>query len=641
MTLVGMRIGARMAILIGSAALAMALLATTLIADTRNRIDGLRATQAKTAASAALSMISHAHAMMSLQGLSDEEAKAQVIEQLRKFRFDDGEGYVAITDDQGVNQLHPINPKIEGRNNWNKQDADGRYIVQEAIEIARQGGIGLNSYSYVHPVTKELDTKTSALGRFDPWGWTVVTGVFDHRVDEAILNLTTNALLVAGALLIAFLALAFAVSRSITRPLKSLVGAMSKVAGGDRETTVPYQELKNEYGVMARALGVFLDNANEMNALRAAQLEAQRQAGEERAQMTARLRSEFGTVLGAARRGDFTRRINAAFGDDDLEALSNEINALVETVEAGVGSSRRAIDALARGELRIERDTRFEGAFAELQTSVGITAEKMKTLIDNLRSASAELRTNGDAIAEEAQRLEGRTEEQSRAISASSASMHRVSDGIRENANDARQARDQASAATGHARSGIKVVGQAVEAVTRIEQSSVEIGEFVSMIDGIAFQTNLLALNAAVEAARAGEAGKGFAVVAAEVRSLAQRSSGAARDIRELIADSADRVGEGVRLVRETGLALETILSAIEDASGRIEEISSSTELQAAGVAEVSEGFEGLEASTQANIAMAAGSVAAAQRLVDQSATLEGMIENFRSGRETAQMRAA
>ena len=196
------------------------------------------------------------------------------------------------------------------------------------------------------------------------------------------------------------------------------------------------------------------------------------------------------------------------------------------------------------------------------------------------------------------------------------------------------QAAQQAAGLADQARAGAveggRIVGDAVEAIGRIDAVSRRIADITSVIEDIAFQTNLLALNAAVEAARAGDAGKGFAVVASEVRTLAQRSSEAARGIAKLITESVEEVSSGVRLGKEAGQALERIVETSSSVAGTISEISSATAEQAAGIDEISQAVSQLDGATQQNAAQAEQSAASATMLAQQITSLEDLVSSFR-----------
>jgi methyl-accepting chemotaxis protein len=203
---------------------------------------------------------------------------------------------------------------------------------------------------------------------------------------------------------------------------------------------------------------------------------------------------------------------------------------------------------------------------------------------------------------------------------------------VKASASSSRQAVELAEDATGVARDGGDIVGRAVEAMARIEQASQRISDITSVIDEIAFQTNLLALNAAVEAARAGDAGKGFAVVASEVRTLAQRSSEAAREITGLIDASVTEVGQGVQLVRSAGHVLSRIVDASQKVTQTVSEISTATAEQANGIDEMSQAVAHMDEMTQQNAALAEQSAASAASLSEQIGRLNELMATFRVG---------
>jgi methyl-accepting chemotaxis protein len=236
-------------------------------------------------------------------------------------------------------------------------------------------------------------------------------------------------------------------------------------------------------------------------------------------------------------------------------------------------------------------------------------------------------------IAEGADDLSGRTESQAASLEETTATTEELAASVKASAQSAGTARQLAEEAVRVAMEGGATVGSVIEAIDRIEVASRRIAEITAVIDDIAFQTNLLALNAAVEAARAGDAGAGFAVVAAEVRTLAQRSAEAARDISGLIARSKDEVAGGVRLARTAGEALDRIVEASRSVGQRVADISAVTTEQAHGIDQMSEAVAGLDGMTQQNAALAEQSAATASALRQQMTALQASIDAFRIGR--------
>jgi methyl-accepting chemotaxis protein len=261
---------------------------------------------------------------------------------------------------------------------------------------------------------------------------------------------------------------------------------------------------------------------------------------------------------------------------------------------------------------------------------------QLKRMQDSLVSVVGTVRQNADSVATaSAQIAQGnldlsqRTEEQASALEQTAASMEQLGSTVRQNADNARQANQLAVSASDIAVKGGDVVGQVVDTMKGINDSSKRIADIITVIDGIAFQTNILALNAAVEAARAGEQGRGFAVVAGEVRSLAQRSADAAREVKSLIHASVERVEQGTALVDEAGATMQEVVSSIKRVAGIMGEINAASAEQGAGVMQVGEAVTLMDQATQQNAALVEESAAAAESLKGQARQLVQAVAVF------------
>jgi methyl-accepting chemotaxis protein len=256
--------------------------------------------------------------------------------------------------------------------------------------------------------------------------------------------------------------------------------------------------------------------------------------------------------------------------------------------------------------------------------------ERLRVLVNDVRASSDTISVGAREIAAGNQDLSTRTEQQSASVQTTSSSMAQMTACVNQYASLAREAAELAARAAGVASRGGTVVGEVVVTMQEIEGSSRRIAEITSVIDGIAFQTNILALNAAVEAARAGEQGRGFAVVASEVRSLAQRSAEAAREIKALIGSSVEKVETGARLVGDAGSTMQDIVNQVQKVAALIEQVHQATIEQAQGISQVGGAIGQLDTSTQQNAALVEQSAAAAASLSEQSRRLVHLVQVFK-----------
>jgi methyl-accepting chemotaxis protein len=302
-----------------------------------------------------------------------------------------------------------------------------------------------------------------------------------------------------------------------------------------------------------------------------------------------------------------------------------------------VAKTAHAAEALAAGDLTVRFDSdakdeigQLSQALEKMRAAFGDVIASIRTGVDSVGTASREIATGN-------QDLSSRTEQQASNLQQTAASMEQMTSAVKQNADSARQANQLAESASQVAAKGGAVVGQVVTTMDEISASSRKIADIIGVIDGIAFQTNILALNAAVEAARAGEQGRGFAVVAAEVRTLAQRSAQAAREIKGLIGASVEKVETGSRLVNDAGQTMGEIVQQVKRVSDLIGEITNSTLEQSNGIGQVNQAVTQLDQMTQQNAALVEQSAAAAQSLREQADKLAKAVAIFKLSRSQAQ----
>ncbi|MFA7505320.1 MAG: methyl-accepting chemotaxis protein [Burkholderiaceae bacterium] len=302
--------------------------------------------------------------------------------------------------------------------------------------------------------------------------------------------------------------------------------------------------------------------------------------------------------------------------------------AIARPLVSAVGFAR----SIADGDLGREAEKGAFGEIGELQDALGEMQQALETIVGQVRESSFGITNAASEVAVGNNDLSARTEQTASSLEQTAASIEHLTQTVRTNADNARRANQLAMSASEVAERGGEVVGNVVNTMESITECSRRIAEITSVIDSIAFQTNILALNAAVEAARAGEQGRGFAVVAGEVRNLAQRSSSAANEIKELITASVGEIDSGARLVREAGATMGEIVNSVRRVTDIMGEISAATHEQSTQISEVNAAVGQLDQMTQQNAALVEEGAASAESLKEQAGVLKGIVGEFRLG---------
>ncbi|ANP45681.1 methyl-accepting chemotaxis protein [Candidatus Viadribacter manganicus] len=427
--------------------------------------------------------------------------------------------------------------------------------------------------------------------------WTAAAADLDallaRRIDGLWLQLWMQLALV-GLTMSAAGAIAYMVSTGLGRRFRDLGVAMDELNSGNDDAVIPYTSDLHETGKVAATLAKFKEGL----------LQRKRDAEQ---------RERDKTQADAA-------RIEAT------QAAQREAEALV------VDTFGEALARLSNGDLTFRLSGEVPGAYRKLQTdfndAIGKLQEAMKTIVVN----AGGIRSGAGEIGQASDDLSRRTEQQAASLEETAAALDEITATVRKTAEGSKQANQVVATTRSNAEASGQVVQQTVAAMAEIEKSSKQISQIIGVIDEIAFQTNLLALNAGVEAARAGDAGRGFAVVASEVRALAQRSSNAAKEIKDLISASSQHVETGVELVGEAGKALGEIVFKVNEINGLVSEIAASAQEQATALAQVNTAINQMDQVTQQNAAMVEQSTAASHSLTQEAEELVGLISRFQVG---------
>ena len=518
--------------------------------------------------------------------------------------------FLANTSKDNLTRLRQEVAKLRGAIDTMKQSAKGMDFVdgidaaiRPALKAIEDGGDQL-----VNTSTQRVTEYAAARQQLDQV-WGQLTAFAETQKQSAgtereqanyisILATTLGIILsVAGGI---------ALVLTLQRPIGQITAAMRRIADGMLETAISGEKRHDEIGDMARALGVFKENA-------ISKIRIEEQSDEERAA------------------AEHERQRN----DAEKRELDHQIDFAVNELAAG-------LERLAQGDISSTIETPFIGRLEQLRQDFNSSLSRLQQTISQVRDNVEMIQTNGNQMAASAEDLSKRTEQQAASLEQTAAAVDEITVTVRSSAERAKDADAIVREAKRSADDSSVVVGNAIDAMTRIEDASRKIEQIIGVIDEIAFQTNLLALNAGIEAARAGDAGKGFAVVAMEVRELAQRSAAAAKEIKGLINKSTQEVNSGSQFVQQAGSVLAQISGQIVTISQHVEMIARASHDQASALQEVNASVNHMDQMTQKNAGMVEETTAASRELASEADALLYLIQQFKieSGYSPSQMRA-
>ncbi|CRD64352.1 methyl-accepting chemotaxis protein [Stenotrophomonas thermophila] len=652
-----------------------------------------RKTALKTQVELSYGILQHYHRLAGTGELSEDAAKSAALQALEVMRAENDTYYFNIYDTGYRLLMHPFRKDLVGKDMKDFRTDDGVRIYYDQVEAAKAGG-GFVNYRWAKPGSKGEVEKVAYAGLFAPWNWVVSSGVYMDDVQRQALVFTAIMAISGGVLVLIVLALSWVIGNRIARPLKQatavaegiangkldshigpqphdepgrLLEAMSgmqqqlhAVIGGQREMArrhdagelsyrIDASVFPGEYGLMVHETNALVGShvqtlhdvldVVQQYAVGDLSRDIARYPGEKAAMTTTvdtvkanlgRINAEIKQLASAAAAGDFSRRGDAQRFDHDFRLMLENLNSMMAVSDDNLGKLSQLLSAIAEGDLTARMHGDYQGVFARMRDDANTTVAQLTQIVGQIQASASSITLAAGEIASGNSDLSRRTEQQAANLEETAASMEELTSTVRQNAEHARQANQLAIGAQSVASQGGSVVGQVVSTMSAIEASSKKIAEIISVIDGIAFQTNILALNAAVEAARAGEQGRGFAVVASEVRTLAQRSAAAAKEIKGLIDDSVGKVNDGSALVHKAGATMGEIVASVQRVTDIMAEISAASQEQSAGIEQVNQTVVQMDETTQQNAALVEEATAAARAMEDQAAQLADAVAIFR-----------
>ena len=680
--------------LIQTALVAVGTIALAVVAARMQYLDltGTRQAGLKAQTEMALGVI-EGYAQQAKAGTLDEaDAKARALATLATMQANKGVDYFFVTDEAPTMLMHPTRPDLVGKPLDDVLSPDGKRIFPEFVRVARAGG-GHVDYSWAKAGEEDPVPKTSYASLYEPWGWVIGTGVYIDDTQAQALQFTLIMTIAGGLLVLLSMAIGWVIGQSVLEPVARALAAIKGVSRGDLSVRTG-RHGRDEVGQMLKATddmvhmlerfshetrdmirlhaaedithrmpedfpGVYGELAGGINTMMFEHLDAfrdaigilERYASGDLGQDARRLpgtraflheamdaakqsllaiNGEIKRLAQAASAGDFTARGDEAGFRHDFLQMVQGLNAMMATSDRNLAQLSSLLRAIADGDLTARMEGDFHGVFATMRDDANATVAQLTDIVGRIQQASGSINTAAGEIASGNADLSRRTEQQAANLEETAASMEELTSTVRQNAESARQANQLAIGAASVASQGGDVVGKVVTTMTDIEQSSKKIAEIISVIDGIAFQTNILALNAAVEAARAGEQGRGFAVVASEVRTLAQRSANAAKEIKGLIETSVDKVADGSALVNQAGATMAEIVASVQRVTDIMAEISAASQEQSAGIEQVNQTITQMDETTQQNAALVEEATAAARSMEEQAHALTASVAVFK-----------
>ena len=639
------------------------------------------------------SKLTRLSALVKANELSLEEAQKRAIKYVKEIRYDNG-NYFWINDFHPRMIMHPTNPKLDGQDLTRKTDVNGKLIFNEMKYTVHDHPIhgGFVPYYWPRPGSSKPVEKLSHVRQFTDWYWIIGTGVYIDDINERYNELLWNYLSVGLTLIFAIVLFSAFMLRSVRKAINEMIENISKttkemkfsnrlphrndefngvcqslnvlmnqmenaiseanqvvtaVAHGQfdkrmiHEYTGDLETLKQGVNASADSVAFTMNELNKvMDSLDQGCFDIEmnknvpsefRNKVESAMQNLHRIFDEINKTMHSMNEGDFNGRIQS-HAKGDVHTLTTNINESIEAIANTINDINVIMTAQAQGNLSLTiENAGFKGQLLELKEAINSSSENVKNVVKSAINTSDIVKSASHTVHAGAIGLADRLQQQAVSLKQTNETMNTMSNQVQSNTKNANRANALAQDAQYKANNGVEVMSETIAAMNAIQESSDKIADIVTLIDSIAFQTNLLALNAAVEAARAGEHGRGFAVVAGEVRSLAQKSADAAKEIKNLINETVVRVNQGSQLATESGEVLTNINASIIEVSQMINDIAYASNEQSTGVQQIHQAITHIDSVTQENSELVTNTAQASQQLDEQAQSLATTMNYFKT----------
>ena len=557
-------------------------------------------------------------------GLTEQDAKKLAIEYIHNLRYGD-DGYFWIKDLNLKMVMHPISPKLNGKDLSSIKDPNGKYVFQEMVDLAKKQGAGLVEYVWRKPGIEEPQSKYSYIEVFKPWGWVIGTGSYlddvendvklmkkesDEKLNDIIIQIILIVLVVSAIL--SFIA-SYMVNKVIIVPLSTLTGtvkALTRFSSADQKINI---DTKDEIGDLARYFNEYLESIRKVVA------------------QDQQIVEESEKAIEMVRAGFFSYKVESNSKNRSTNDLKNSINELIDDLDSKFTEVNKCI--IEYGKNNFDYDFQAENAAGKMGTLVTGTksvGNNISELLATIMQSGESLSQNIRVLTDSANSLSTSSNKQAASLEETAASVEEITTNIQNSASNIAKMKEIDEVVMNSATSGQKLAHQTVNSMEEINKEVTSIAEAISVIDQIAFQTNILSLNAAVEAATAGEAGKGFAVVAQEVRNLAARSADAAREIKDIVENATSKANQGKQIADKMIIGYDELQNAILQTKVIIDDVSLASSEQEKGISQINDAISVLDKNTQENANDATNIAALAEDVKHLSENLIAVANNAR-----------